>query len=46
MDKLNQIQQLRSNELPNQNRPRTPDFLKARKSGKGRKRLFLSRKTK
>jgi hypothetical protein len=34
INKLNQIQQLRSNELPNQARPETPDFLKPERVGK------------
>ena len=34
IEKLSQIQQLRSNELPNQTRPRTPDFLKPEKVGR------------
>ena len=34
VDKLNQIEQLRTRELPNQSRPKTPDFLKPEKVGK------------
>lgn len=34
MDKLNKIEQLRTTELPNRTRPRTPDFLKPEKVGK------------